>query len=359
MQLVSPERILVMRLSAIGDVIKTLPALKVLRRSFPRAFIGWLVEEKAASVVAGQPGVSAVFVFRRGGARGLGDFGPAWFSAAGAALAVGRKVRACRFDVVYDFQGNAKSALFTCLAGAPLRIGFDGGGSRELAHVAYNSRVRLDGRRINVVEKGLRLLGATGLDTRVQGPYFEVAASDRGTAAGLLRAVFSNGRRIVVLHPGTSAFGSYKRWPAEKYRALAARIVAETDCVVLVTWGRGEEGVARRIAGDLSDRAAALPRGLAFGELAAVLQRAAAFVGSDSAPLHLAASLCVPAVALFGPKDPAVFGPWQSKCAVVSRNFPCSPCRKRVCNQPKCMTAIGVDEVFDALMKIAADETRR
>jgi lipopolysaccharide heptosyltransferase I len=345
-----------MRLSAIGDVIKALPALQVLRRSFPQAFIGWVVEEKAMPVLAGQRAVSELFVFRRGGARGLTDLGPAWFSAAGAALAVCRKVRALRFDVVYDLQGNAKSALFTCLSGAPLRVGFDSGGSRELAQVAYNSRVRVDNGCINAAEKNLLLLGATGLDTRTEGPYFNIAERDRGMVDGLSRSLFSKARRFVVLHPGTSAFGSYKRWPAEKYRSLAARIASETGDAVLITWGRGEEAVARRIAHGLSDKVAALHHALTIGELAAILEQASAFVGSDSAPLHLAASLYVPSVALFGPKDPAVFGPWQAKSVVVSRNLPCSPCGMRTCDRPECMTGISVDEVFGALVNILADE---
>ncbi|MDQ7780840.1 MAG: glycosyltransferase family 9 protein [Planctomycetota bacterium] len=335
-------------------MIKTLPAVQALHRGSPDSDISWLVEEGAAGVPAGQPGISEVFVFQRGTARGIGDIGPDLFSAIGAGLGLVRRIRAARFDVACDFQGNAKSCAFTLLSGAPTRLGFDSGGTREHAHVAYNRRVALADSRVNSVEKNLRLVAELGVDTRVAAPFFSIRPEDRESAGRILEGLFGREGRCVVLHPGTSAFGAFKRWPAERYAQLARRVRSELGLDVLITWSGGERETATRVAESAGAGVRPLPQALRIGELAAVLDASCGFVGSDSAPLHLAASLQVPSVALFGPKDPVVHGPWGERCLTVFKGLPCSPCVKRTCESPQCMTAITVDEVFEGLTRIIA-----
>ena len=173
-----------------------------------------------------------------------------------------------------------------------------------------------------------------------------VGSEHGGVAEGVVGGL---GRPLVIVHPGTSDFAAFKRWPTERYAELASRLVSERGASVLVTWGPGEEQLARRAAGGAVRMA---PRLTHLQQLTALLSRADLFVGSDTGPMHMASALNVPVVALFGPKDPVQTGPYRSRSEVLTAPVSCRPCRRRRCADPRCMTEMSVEQVFAAACRV-------
>lgn len=348
------ERILVIRLSAIGDVLNALPAVWALRRAHPAAHIAWLVEDKARGAVEGQPVVDEVIVFeRRRWSRG----GPAGWA---QALSWARALRARRFDVSVDLQGNMKSAAMGLIAGATARITASPGFTRDFAWVAGNvhafPRARAQGRVWHHVD----LLAP--LDVRreqVEGA-FHVSGDD---LARMEAALAGSARPRLLLHPGTSQFGAFKRWPVARFADLARAARASLGAEVLVAWGPGEEALARAVV-DLASGAARLaPATGSLGDLAALLRAVDVFVGVDSAPLHLAGLVGTSAVGLFGPKDPAIYAPVLGPREILVEDLPCRPCGLRRClwtaggEEPSpCMDRIPPARVLDAVVRLLKAE---
>lgn len=337
------DRILIVRLSALGDVVHVLPSLDALRRARPGAHIGWLVEDRAASLVEGHPQVDRVHVLPRGrltrerrlvlAARALRD--------------LFRAVRAERYEVAIDFQGNLRSATCALLSGARARVGFARGFCKEASYRLQTIRVTPP-RRVHKVEKNFALLRALGIDTAGARPRLAIPPAARARIGAALGD--GSAAPIVALHPGVSKFGAFKQWPAERYAAVA-RYAAARGARVIVTWGPGERALAEDVA-TLSEGAAAVgPETSSILELAAIYERCAAVVGCDTGPIHLAAALGVPVIGLYGPKDPRVYGPWGSSDTVF-KQVHCSPCTLRWCGNVICMDAIAPDDVNRRLSTI-------
>jgi ADP-heptose:LPS heptosyltransferase len=156
---------------------------------------------------------------------------------------------------------------------------------------------------------------------------------------------------LVVLHPGTSRFGAFKQWPVDRWGRLARALAHEMDARVLVTWGPGEEDAARDVAW-LSDHRAICPATRTLHDLVALIRHADVFIGSDSGPTCIADALGVPTVALFGPKDPRVYGPRSARSRVVRCHADCSPCGRRSCPDPICMTGITPEQVLESVCEV-------
>jgi ADP-heptose:LPS heptosyltransferase len=274
---------LFIRLSAVGDVVNALVPLAALRRAAPGAHITFVVEDRCKELVLNHPHVSDVLVYER----------RRW---AGTLAGHVKRLRSVGADVALDFQGNLKGALHAWLSRTPRRIGFARGHTYEGAHAFATETVEPPSRRIPRAEKFmclLRPLGITAPAPRALPPL--------------------PGRRIegdyVLLHPGTSVHGAQKRWPPDRWAALADRIAAS----LRVVWAAGpgeEELVARIRAGMKRPSEAASPGSLL--DLAATARDARLFVGCDSGPLHLAAAAGCRCVGLYGPKDPAVYAPYPA-----------------------------------------------
>jgi len=333
------QRILLIRLSAVGDVINTLPALTLLRRARPRAHLAYVVEDRARELLVGHPLLDQVYVFPRRRWRKM--------LRAGNAVALGKELvsyrdelRAARFDVSLDFQGNLKGAMHARFCGAPRRIGFAKGYGRELSHLLATEQVVPPADRPHRVDKFVSLLGPLGIEGSAREYALPPSPEARERVGGLVAARGLVGRRLALLHPGTSERGSGKRWPSERFAALAARIAAEGDARVWITWGPTERALAGSVAAAAGEGVEVAPETTSLLELAELLRRAAVFVSADTGPMHLAAACGTPCVALFGPKDPATYGPYGRGHTVLHhRDRPGSPGILR----------IGVDEVRAAV----------
>jgi len=340
------QRILIVRLSALGDVVYALPALSALRRYCPGAFIAWAVEEAAAGLLKNHPQIDEVIVVPRKAwsrrlKRGcLGVLTDLWKFRG--------ELRSKRFDLAIDFHGNLRSGLVTAASGAQCKIGFAPPCSRERSHVVLHHAIRVDP-SLHKVRRNLALLQAIGVPAQAMQAVFPPASPEDVRAVdGLLGRLGVSGR-FVLVHPGVSRFGSFKQWPVENYAELSRELV-ERGVGVLVSAGPGEEELAETVA-EGADGAAPV-KGLPLLQLLELMRRAAAFVGSDTGPAQMAWMLGTPTVAMMGPKDPQVYGPLGDAHRKLVVNLPCRPCKRRKCRDNRCMKEIATEEVLDAAIAI-------
>jgi ADP-heptose:LPS heptosyltransferase len=305
---------LLVRLSAIGDVVHTLPALAALHRHGYEA--GWVVEPPARPLLEGHPFLSQVAAAPAARAfRG------------GAAWATLRALRQRRYDVALDFQGLWKSAAWARLSGARRVMGYARGGRREpLSALLAHERALLPTDLPHVIDKNLALLRLLGIEA-VGAREFPLPPS--GAEAARVEAALGASRLhdFVILNPGGG--WASKLWPLESFGELA-RGLRERGLVPLVTFGPGEEGLATRVV-SASGGAAAPSFPTTLLEFVELARRARLVVAADTGPLHIACALGTPVVGLFGPTDPARNGPFSPQDLVVRRAPACAPCHRRRC----------------------------
>jgi lipopolysaccharide heptosyltransferase I len=322
-------RILLVRLSALGDVVTGLHVLSTLKARFCSAHIGWLVEDRFASLLKDHPQIDSVHVYERKRVRLPWN----WWRIPGFV----RRLRRERYDIALDLQGNLKSGVLARLAGAGRCVGLDRPLSREGNHLLIRERVPPpDGHRVDAYH---RLVDEV-LGSGVTAPAILPAEPERHEG--------------VVLHPGTSGFGAFKRWPLASYAALGDRLATAGAGPILLTAGPGERPQADEVRRQMKNGARLVePAGLPA--LRDVLAGARLVVAGDTGPAHVAAALGVPTVVLFGPKDPRVLAPVGPRVRTVRTGVRCSPCTLRFCPAPVCMTEMSVDLVAECALEMLAE----
>ncbi|MFZ0734297.1 MAG: lipopolysaccharide heptosyltransferase I [Candidatus Sulfotelmatobacter sp.] len=347
------ERILIVRLSAMGDVIHTLPTAQALRDAFPKAMIGWLIEERWAELLCA-PGTP-----RRGPRspqRPLVDWVhtaklTGWrkslfqLSTVEQIARVWNDVRSAGYDVVLDLQGAIRSAVLARWSGAPVIFG--SAQPRESPASLWYTRPVIP-RGAHVVEQNLSIAEEL-LGQEVRAPQVELPHNPQAEARIEQRLANAGVQQFAILNPG-AGWGA-KRWPAERYGQVA-RALAACGMRAIVNYGPGEEELARET--EATSSGAAIPLQTTISELIALTRRAKLFVGGDTGPMHLAAALHVPVVAIFGPTDPARNGPYGTH-SVVLRN-PASPTtHARNPNPDEAMLEISVEAVVNTARDLLRD----
>lgn len=346
------ERILIVRLSAMGDVIHTLPAAQALRVAIPNLMIGWLIEERWAELLcaAGAPHRGP-----RSPQRPLVD----WLHT--VRLAAWRKsllsmptlqqiarvwndVRSAHYDVAIDLQGAIRSAVLARWSGA--RIVYGASEPRESPASLWYTRKAITGGS-HVIEQNLSV-AATVAGIKMSVPPVEFP-NDPVAEARTLRYLAEHGiREYAILNPG-AGWGA-KRWPAERYGEVASALGKDGLCPI-VNYGPGEEPLVEKVVA--ASAGAARPMKSSITELIALTRRAKLFVGGDTGPMHLAAGLAVPVIAIFGPTDPVRNGPYGTRC-IVLRN-PESPTTHTRRSQPdQAMLEIAPGAVMEAARTLLA-----
>jgi heptosyltransferase I len=327
-------RFLLVRLGSMGDVIHAIPAASALRDTFPDSRIDWLVEPRWARLLEGNSDLNEVIAVDR--------------KSAGGIVTTVRKLRAAKYSCAIDFQALYKSALLAFASGASRRIGFQSSYAREgLASRFYTDR--LNPRGAHKVEHNLTL--AEAADARKSAPRFPLAvcpADEERVAHELAEHKLGE---YFVLNPG----GGWrsKCWPAERYGELHRNLAERHGWRGVVTFGPGEESLARRVVEAAGDPPP-VPIALELGPLMALIRRAKFVVSADTGPLHLAAALGTPVVGLFGPTDPSRNGPYSSDPSrdIVLRNpRDCETTYRRGKDYSPAMLSITVQQVADAIAR--------
>jgi len=349
----------VIRLGAMGDVVRTLPAVAALRDHFPDARIDWLVEERTAPILQARGYIDEVVVFPRAELRSQLASGR-FVSLARCSARFLRELRAKRYEVVFDFHAIARSALLGAASGSRIRFGYARPYGREGSPWLATHPVRLVRERVSRYERNQALVAAVGAVAGATAPL-EVAPSARAAVRASLPV--SDGRPFVVLHAGSSAAASHKRWPVARFAELAAdlsRAAGLEDLRVLVAAGphEAEQALAREIVRASVGAADLAPPTAHFEELAALLEAASALVAGDSGPLHVASLVGTPVVQILGPTDPVENEPWsRTPWRRVEVPLECRPCR-RGCSAPACMRGVSAHAVARALRSVLSQSRR-
>ena len=307
----APGRILLVRLGAVGDVIRTLPLLHEVRRLHPEAHLGWAVEEPSAGLLRALPALDAVHVLpRRTVAREMRR--PwSWPRALARLLGFRRELREARYELVLDVHGTFKAALVARSAGAPRLVGFAPGGSKEGAALLYRERVPFPRGPMTRIRRAFLLGRGSGLLPEAE-PAVEHGLRLPCERAEQARSfVRGRARPVAVLFPFASntAKGRRKRWPLEAWAELAATLDGAGASVV-VAWGSPGEGEqAREVCAEAGGSVVAAPP-TDLVELAGLLEESDLLVTGDTGPMHLAAAVGTRCLALFGPSDPVINRPW-------------------------------------------------
>ena len=315
------KRILMVRMGAMGDIVHTLPSAATLRRAFPEAEIDWLVDEHWAPLLDDNPHLTAVRKLRKR------DFS--------SILRMIGELRERRYDCAIDFQGLMKSAAIAGLAGAAQAIGFRMEALREkLAAACYTNTVAvpLDG---HVVEQNLALAHASGARESVI--EFPLPTGEEPPAGDYL-----------AISP--SAGWAAKRWPPEKFAELVRRVERQMGWTTIVNCGPGDEELAQHVVNASGGRARVVQAGIRA--LIGVARHARAFVAGDTGPLHIAAAVGTPVVAVFGPTSPRRNGPYAKRVRIVRAPGVSTTYARSASGTD--IARVSVDDVYQALVEVIA-----
>ncbi len=320
----------------------TTPAVRTIRENFPGARITILCYPWVADIFRSSPHVDEVMIFDPKGSHG---------GIAGLLRLTG-ELRQRRFDVAILLQNAFKAALITFLARIPFRAGYSRDGRRPL--LTHAVRIAPEIRGVHQVHYYQDLCRQLGM---ASGPDELFLKPDPGAVAWAAAEAerFNPGRSpLVGLNPG-AAYGPAKRWPAESYAALAARMAAEFNAGIVV-FGTGADREAGAVISAAVDDCLDLTGRTSLAQAIAMIAQCDFFVTNDSGLMHVAAALKVPMAAIFASTDPVATGPFAEKVRIVRREFDCQPCFATECGRDfRCMTSIGVDDVVTALDELMAE----
>jgi len=369
------SRILLIKPSALGDVVHTLPLLVKLRARYPRARIDWQITPENAEVVRYHPALSNVVLFSR---RDFSLRGRRW-RAFLSFFDLLKQIRRAKYEIVIDMHGQVRSAFFALISGASVRIGFDRPvkrgltvsaehdlknipshgwrGAREGSWIAYTHRIPIPTLDVHAIDRYLWVAPLLGLDNNPPDLAMHLSPQATDRVNGLLEEHgVPESKPLVVLVPGT--IWETKHWTIEGFAGVARQFLQDGFAVALAGTRRDQQR-CRQIAAaapgtcDLSGKTTA-------ADLAALIRRAEVAVTNDSGSMHVAASLGKPMVSIFGPTNPVHIGPYERPESVVRVDLPCSPCNYRRLSQcpfdHACMKQITSAMVVERVRKVLSDK---
>lgn len=354
MQDQSPESILIIKLSAIGDVVHSLPFLEVLRRRFPDARIDWLVEETASQIIEGHPALDRMLVSRRKSWQERVLKGREFLPVFGEVLGFLKDLRSREYDLVIDLQGLLKSGVLIALSRGERKIGLSG--SREGARYFLNESpvpVEHDQHAVDRYLKMARYLGCDSDGWKGEIPLF---GSQKRRMEHILNSNAIGTRPFVAINP--MAKWKTKLWEPQRFAALSDRIKGELGCEIIFTGSEQDREVIGYITGMMKARALNLAGQTSLKELGYLYSRSKALISTDTGPMHMAAAMGCPVVALFGPTAPWRTGPYGHEHRVVRADLDCSPCFNKRCKHISCMKDISVDMVLEGVKEISGISTQ-
>ncbi len=350
--------VLIVKLSAIGDVVHTLPAINALKRHRPGAHITWLVEEAAADLVIGHEAVDRVLVSKRKRwSRGLRS--ARWRHHLKEAAAFVRALRDTHYDLVIDFQAALKGAALIALTRADRKIGFGPGmDHQEHSYLVLSERIPMVSMEVHALKRSLMLMEAIGVPC----PQIEYGLPVGDAVKEIVTRMMATqplrqGGPPIAVNP--VALWDTKLWSLERFAQLADRLVQRFKADIYFTGGPDDKSQLDEIIRQMDQPAANLAGRTSLIELAALYQQMACIISTDTGPMHIAAAAEKPVVALFGPTAEWRTGPYGETHRIVSVPMDCRPCFKRDCDHQSCMRSITVDAVVqevDALLQEKNDK---
>jgi lipopolysaccharide heptosyltransferase I len=367
------RNILLIKLSAVGDVVHTIPVLNKLRRRYPAARLDWLVTPAIGELLRHHPAITAVIKFARQ------EWSAPWRLAPFASYArLAAELRASRYDLVVDMHGQLRTALLTLATGAPVRIGFDRPraevwdatkrkfpelarrhawqGAREGSWLAYTHHIAVPTLDLHAVDRYLNIGPLLGLDDGPADFSFAIPPEAERRIDALAESYDIAKTKLIVMAPGT--IWDTKQWRSGGFAEVARYFLQKKFAVTLIGSGRERARCAEVAAS--APGAVNLAGETTLTELAALIRRATICLTNDSGPMHLAVALGRPVVSVFGPTDPIWIGPYRRDGAVLQAKLPCSPCYLRQLSRCShghaCMRNVSASAVIERMESLLSDE---
>jgi heptosyltransferase-2/heptosyltransferase-3 len=353
---ISAERFLIINIFGVGDVLFTTPLIRNLKKNCPHAVIGYIANSRTAPLLRKNPHLNQVFIYDRDDFHALGQrsrweyLKKGWQSF--------QVVKKERFQVVFDLSLNGTFSFLTWLAGIPRRVGYHYRNrspwlTTKIPLIGYEGR--------HIVDYYCALLESMGLTVFDRHLEWFHAKEDTAWALDFLEGGgLRQGQPMVALHPGGGASWGrdaiFKRWPAENYARLADKIIEKLKVVIILMGDHGERDLCREIAGRMRHQPLVTAGQTSLGQMAALLSRCRLAVVNDGGPLHIAVAAGTKTVAVFGPVDETVYGPYPAVGhRVVSSDVACRPCYRRFrrarCEHISCIQGITVEQVLSEVIK--------
>jgi ADP-heptose:LPS heptosyltransferase len=308
--------VMVIRLGAMGDILRTIPPVRLLRAALPRARLVWIVDEQWGVLLDGHGDLDRVLTVPRRRWDGLARTPADWGLLLASVRDFKQSLRAEGAGLLIDFHGKLRSGLIAGWSRAPVRVGYSGHQQAEGNRLFCTHHVPSGDRRTPRMERNLSLIRALGIpDSPLPGAALPLAEAGGSAVEEVLAALPESRAGLAVLSPGASVSQAYKKPPAALL-AAACRSLERRGVLPLVVWGPGEEEDARAVV-DRARGTAVLAPPTRLPALAALLSRSRIFVGGDTGPLHMACAVGCPVVGIYGPTDPVVNQPWGVRFRTV------------------------------------------
>lgn len=338
----TPKRILIVKLSAIGDVLMATPAARALRTAYPDSYIAWIVERKSADVVLGNPYLDEVIVWER---VKTGKLIPDAVSFIRSLSRLKKELRARHFDVCIDLQGLLRSAGVCLVSGAKRRIGFSD--ASEGGAYLYHDRYDPGGDEVNAQQRNLDLLKMVGVESTDTAMHMPVSDQDREFAEGFFAEHGLIGKKVVGFCPATTWVN--KHWTPEGWSSVADLLADRYGARPLIFGSKADIKLANIISDGARNKPVISAGLTTLKQAGALMEKCAAVIGVDTGLLHMAVALDRPAVGLFGASAWRCFLK-KDNFIWVAKDFPCSPCRRHpTCSNVDCMQAITAEDVDEAV----------
>jgi heptosyltransferase-1 len=343
-------RVLIVKMSALGDVVHALPVLDYLHRTVQGIEIDWVVEESFAPLLTGNPLVASLHLVRFKAWRRMPLSTVTWREINQLRMQLSERA----YDIVFDLQGNSKSGIITWLTGSPRRYGFDRDGVREALNVyCTTNQIPLRRQDHHITDRSLRLVSVPfGKDyggLALTADIYTSAEDD--AAAELFLATLSDGL-VFLIHYGTT--WKTKLWHAAGWIELGRHLLHRfPEATILLSWGgEAEQAIAQQIAAGIGGQARLLPQ-LSLKGFAAMLKKVDLVLGGDTGPIHMAATVGTPTVSLFRATDGRRNGPRGESHRLVQAPLPCTCCLKKECDQDQsCRQSITAEMVLEQCLDL-------
>ncbi|HAK88692.1 MAG TPA: lipopolysaccharide heptosyltransferase II [Nitrospiraceae bacterium] len=324
----SPEKILVIKPSSLGDVVHSLPFLQAIKDGFPDAEIHWVIAKGLEGLLEDHPMVKKLKIINKDRWKDLKKIKDTASELAG----ISKELRHEAYDIAIDLQGLLRSGLLTYATGAPVRIGFKE--AREGGSLFYTHKIR-GGRDIHAVDRYLKIAAALGCKTEdIRFPMPLIKESDK------VRRLKESAGDYAVIVPG--ARWETKKWSPEKFGRLAAML----DIKSIIIGSASDIEISEHIEAASKGKALSTAGDTDIKELISIIRGARYVVTNDSGPMHIAAALRIPVIAIFGPTNPERTGPYGNNHIIIRPDIPCAPCYKKKCKTMRCMEDISVERVY-------------
>ncbi|MFH1996410.1 MAG: lipopolysaccharide heptosyltransferase II [Candidatus Omnitrophota bacterium] len=338
-----PERILIVRLDRIGDVVLSTPAIRAVKRAFPESRLSVMVRPPCVDIVRGSPFVDTVITYDKDGPeKGIAP-----------AFRMIKKLRREKFDIAIVLHPTTRSHLAVFMAGIPVRVGYD----RKLGWL-LTKKVKHEkhlGKK-HEIDYALDLVRTIGCDDPDRSLFMPTNEENANTVDAIFKESGIQGKYpVVVIHPAASC--PSKQWPADRFAEVAGALKEEFRADIVIIGGLRERKVGEDLANSIKGDAVNLTGKTSIGELASVFRRSRLLISCDSGPVHVASAVGVPVVAIFGRSDkglsPKRWGPTGGDDAILHKFIGCEACLAHNCKKEfMCLKAVSVEEVLSSSRKI-------